>query len=249
MPSDRSAPAPEAPLWTRLPAERPRRSPITRAQIVDAAIALADAEGLEAVTIRRVAGALDTRPMGLYSHIARKDDLLDLMLDRVVDDGLTGTLPADWRDGLRAIARRSRAVALRHPWIVSALGRRRSFGPSTLRHAEQSLAAVEALALPPEQARDVAAAVDTYVVGHLVAELGAQEAARRSDVPTDAWRRSTRDYLAAALDEADDLPHLAALGPDGLLAADDADAAFERGLEWLLSGIAAALATDARDAT
>ena len=71
------------PVWTRLPDEpAPERPRVTRAAIVAAAITLADEEGLSAVSIRRVAAALDTRPMGLYSHIGRKDDLVDLMIDR-----------------------------------------------------------------------------------------------------------------------------------------------------------------------
>lgn len=242
MPPARSddAPEPEAPLWTRLGPERARRSPITRDQVVAAAVELADAEGLDAVSIRRVAAALETRPMGLYSHIARKDDLLELMLDRVVGSELDGDLPAAWRAALTELARRTRAVALAHPWIVSALGRRRSFGPSALRHAEQSLEAVAELGLEPAQARDVAAAVDTYVIGHLLTELGARDAVRRSTVPTAAWRSSMRDYLEDEI-AAGDLPRLAGLGPDGLLDDGDAEAAFERGLEWLLAGIEASL--------
>src|SRR5689334_10791506 len=121
MPPPRPAPAPAAAgqrgpgpglIWIRPAPRQPERP--TREEIVAAAVGLADAEGLQAVSIRRVAAALRTRPMGLYSHIARKDDLVDLMLDRVLGEVLVDQLPADWRQALRAIAWHTRAAARRH---------------------------------------------------------------------------------------------------------------------------------------
>src|SRR5262249_56141365 len=78
-------------IWIRPEPEQPKRP--TRDDIVAAAIDLADADGLQAVSIRRVAATLHTRPMGLYSHIARKDDLLDLMLDRALGEVLRDQRP------------------------------------------------------------------------------------------------------------------------------------------------------------
>lgn len=236
--------SPPGPIWTRLAADRPLRSPVTRDAIVTAAIKLADAEGFDAVSIRRVAAALDTRPMGLYSHIARKDDLLDLMLDRLAGDWLLGAIPSDWQDGLRTIARRSREAALNHPWIVAALGRPRSLGPNVLRHVEQSLAALDGLSLSAEQALAVISAVDTFVLGHLVNELAAREAVRRDDFTPAARRSAMVAYVNDAAEDDPQLRRIAALGAEALFT-DGIDAkaaeAFDRGLEWLLSGIAASL--------
>src|SRR4051794_27652562 len=110
-----STPRPVPPVWSRLPPERPPR--LTREVIVEAGLRLADAEGLDAVSIRRVAAVLDARPMTLYSHIDRKEDLLDLMFDRLAGTVLEGEpLPSGWRDALVVIASRKRRVCLAHPW-------------------------------------------------------------------------------------------------------------------------------------
>ena len=99
------------------------------------------------MSIRRVAAALETRPMSLYSHIERKDDLIDLMIDRIAGDFLLETIPGNWRDALRAIARATRSAGLEHPWILDAVSRRTVLGPNAIRHLEQSLAAVAGLEL------------------------------------------------------------------------------------------------------
>src|SRR3954449_4175411 len=98
----------------------PRRSSLSREAIVAAALALADAEGLDAVSIRRVAAALGARPMSLYTHIAAKDDLVDLMADAVVGEVLVEDPPAGWRAALGAMAERSWRTFVAHPWLLAA---------------------------------------------------------------------------------------------------------------------------------
>src|SRR4051812_15729638 len=82
-------------------------------------MAVADDEGLDAVSIRRIAGELQARPMSLYTHIGSKDDLLELMHDAAVEETLMGDVPADWREALRMRARYNRAAALRLPWALA----------------------------------------------------------------------------------------------------------------------------------
>ena len=80
------------------------------------ALQIADAEGLDAVSIRRVAGNLGVRPMSLYTYIDRKEDLIILMRDKANGEVVLGTeLPDGWREAVTAIARRTREVMLRHP--------------------------------------------------------------------------------------------------------------------------------------
>jgi AcrR family transcriptional regulator len=139
---------------------------LTRAAIVLAAMEIADAEGLDAVSIRRVAAKLAVRPMSLYTHIASKEDLIALMLNEAVADVLLPEpLPDDWREALRAIAHRSYHQFLAHPWALEALGRASRIGPNLLRHGEQSEAAVAPLGLARDDAWHVLRLVDAYTIG------------------------------------------------------------------------------------
>jgi AcrR family transcriptional regulator len=226
-------------IWIRPSPEQPKRP--TRDDIVAAAINIADAEGLQAVSIRRVAAALRTRPMGLYSHIARKDDLLDLMLDRVLGEVLLDQLPDDWRQALRAIAQHTRATARRHPWIIGALGQRPTIGPNGMRHREQSLAAVAGLDADLFRKGALLVAVDAHTIGHVTMELAERETQRRERLTDAQWRNATQAYLQRLLDSGD-FPHLAGLDLDAGLSPADYQRQFDAGLDWLLTGFTTTLA-------
>jgi AcrR family transcriptional regulator len=155
----------------RTGADGPRRggprATLTRARLVATALGIADAEGLDAVSIRRVAAQLGARPMSLYTHIASKDDLVALMLDEVSAELLVpGELPADWREALRAIARQALDAYLAHPWMLSAFGRRPPVGPNHLRRAEQSATAVAGLGIDPADAWTALRIVHEWTMGH-----------------------------------------------------------------------------------
>lgn len=207
----------------------PRQPRLSREAVVAAAIAVADADGLGAVSIRRVAAELDARTMSLYTYIARKEDLLDLMADEIAGEVLIeGGLPADWREAITLIARREREVARSHPWMVELLGRQPRFGPNSLRHAEQTAAALSGLRLSPRAAWQVATAVDQLVLGQVVfdaTQLHGTAAVERSAQIVQYFRELSRTG---------DFPHLAPLLADGVPVQDS----FEQGLGWLLDGIA-----------
>lgn len=142
-------------------------SGLNRARVVQAAVDVADSEGLDAVSIRRIALELGVRPMSLYSHIASKDDLVALMLNEVSGELLVpGTLPADWRDALRRIARRARNAYIAHPWMLHAFGRGPRVGPNMLRRAEQSASAVAGLGSDPADAWTALRIVHEWTMGH-----------------------------------------------------------------------------------
>lgn len=107
-----------ASLWERLerPAPAPRQA-LSPQRIATAAVAIADAEGLEAVTMRRLAAELSVAPMAPYRHVSGKDDLLELMVDHVYT-GLTLPEGLDWRDNLRTLAMRTRELMLGHRWLA-----------------------------------------------------------------------------------------------------------------------------------
>jgi AcrR family transcriptional regulator len=212
------------PVWARK--KQARRPALSRDIIVDAGIRIADAEGVEAVSIRRVAADLGVRPMSLYTHIEHKEDLLTLMRDRVNAEVLLGDdLPADWRVALTAIARRTRDVVLRHRWMIDVHDM--ALGPNALRHLEESLIAVRPLTADPVTAAHVLSAVDRFVMGHVSSELTSLDA--------DRILHAYRDQLLAN-GEFEELPKAVAAGA---LYAGMADPVFERGLGWLLDGIEA----------
>ncbi len=225
-------PAPAGLIWTRPPKEKRERP--TREAIVAAATGLADTHGLDAVSIRRVAAALQTRPMDLYHYFARKDELIDLMVDEVIAGAVLDELPPDWRDALTAIARALRAVCLAHPWMVTAAGQQALIGPNVMRHAEQSLQATAALGIDQTKRLAIWRAVDTYTMGH--AHISPHSEGNTADDP--GWRAAAEAYLQG-LAASGNFPNLAAFGAAGLLHNENDELTFESGLGWLLTGIAA----------
>ncbi|MFH8804338.1 TetR/AcrR family transcriptional regulator [Streptomyces sp. NPDC017936] len=181
-------------LWLR-PAEprRGRRPSFSRETITAAAVTLADTEGLDAVTMRRVAAEVGAGVMSLYSYAPDKETLLELMVDHVSGE-LTVTDPpsGDWRADLKTVARLQRAHMLRHPWLPVALSTRRVPGPNTLAFLEHVLAALRPTGLDGAAKLEVFAQITAFVAGHVAHEI-AQAAASRSPDRAAAEAR----YLAA----------------------------------------------------
>ncbi|HEY2636964.1 MAG TPA: TetR/AcrR family transcriptional regulator [Solirubrobacteraceae bacterium] len=229
-------------LWD--PEALPRRGPrpaISREAIVRAGLDIADTEGIEALSMRKVAHALGIGTMTLYTHVANKDELLDLMDDAVMGDVVVpGEVPADWRAALTEIARRTARAMLDHEWMGGAMHRRPLPGPNALRHVEQSLAAVEPLGLDAETAGQVLSIVDDYVMGYALRTIASRQW-RWDDEEVPGPTISEQPAYLQRLIESGEFPRLAKLaGESGF--GRPGEERFERGLEWLLDGIEAALA-------
>ena len=234
--SDAGAPADL--IWAR-PAKERRERP-TREKIVTAAIELADSEGLDVVSIRRVAAALGTRPMSLYSFIDRKEDLLDLMVDEVLADAVLNEVPEDWRQALAAIAHALRAVCVAHPWTLAAAGSRLLLGPNVMRHIEQGLGATASLDTGWSQRLAMLRIVDTYALGYGQLGSGRRIQSLQARVADPARRTPIQSYLQALLDTGT-FPNLAEVGAESFVRDADEGPTFETGLDWLLTGIAVQL--------
>ena len=115
-------------VWERPePPDRPVPAPLSRKRIVRAAIRLADADGLDAVSLRKVAAALDVGPMRLYGYIATKEELLDLMVDAIhAEIRPTGD---GWREVLRSVAETTRKAVHQHEWLADLLVRHGAHEP------------------------------------------------------------------------------------------------------------------------
>ncbi|MFR9775241.1 TetR/AcrR family transcriptional regulator C-terminal domain-containing protein [Micromonospora sp. MS34] len=221
-------------VWERPESSRRQRPPLDRPAIV-AACALADAGGLDAVTLRGVAARLDVLPMRLYRHLDSRDDLLDLIADAACGEiELPGPDAGDWRDRLRALAAATVVVARRHPWYVTLLGSRPPYGPHGLAYQGWLFAALNRPGLSPAVLMHAANAFLGYVVGQLQLELLRVPAGATAHVPPEEQLR----YLARAVGDGRH-PTLAWLFAEG--AQLDATEMFDAGLEILPDGIAGKL--------
>mgnify|MGYP000860315916 FL=1 len=115
------------------------RAPLHRVTVLDAAVELADAEGVEAVSMRRLADRLGVVPMALYKHVSDKEDLLDGMVDRVIGEFHLDSAPprsVSWADAVRAALLSARSVVQRHPWARRVIETRTQRTPAVLAHME-----------------------------------------------------------------------------------------------------------------
>lgn len=205
---------------------------LRRDAIVDAALVIADREGFEAVSMRRVAAELGVGTMSLYHHIADKDELVYEMADAIgAEMLLPGEVPADWREALREIAVRTRDTFMRHPWLLEAGAERPVPTPNTLRHIEQSAAAVAGLDVEDEVARAIVLAVDDYTLGYTLREQHARRWRRDLELP-----EPLRELLGSG-----EFPLLSRWFGKGRPLVPPPSTRFEAGLEWLLDGMAAML--------
>lgn len=181
-------------LWLR-PAEsrRGRRPSFSRDAITAAAVVLADAEGLDAVTMRRVAAEVGAGVMSLYSYAPDKETLLELMVDHVSGELTVSEPPSgDWRTDLKTVARLQRAHMLRHPWLPAALTTRRVPGPNTLAFLEHVLAVLRPTGLDGAAKLEVFAQITAFVAGHVAHEIAQAEVSRSPERAAAEGR-----YLAA----------------------------------------------------
>lgn len=163
---------PETPM-AGTPRRRGPRPRHTRQDVVRAAVAIADAGGLDAVTIRAVAGRLGTGVMSLYSYVPDKQTLVYGMVEEVSGElGLPGP-SGDWRADMHLLARRQRAVLLRHPWLIAAASRLQPLGPATLAVVEFALGALEPTGLDARARLETFALVNGFVLGLVRTELTA----------------------------------------------------------------------------
>jgi AcrR family transcriptional regulator len=233
------------PIWAR-PGPGERRPAYTRERIAQTALLIADEEGIEAVTMRRIARVLGAGTMTLYHYVRNKEELMALMDDAIMGELLIpdDELADGWREAIAQIARRSYEAFQRHPWTFD-LVEQGPGGPNALRHVEQSLAVAARAGLDVAGQFELVSLVDDYVFGH------AMRARRTREEP---WERldAVVAYVDALLGTGQ-FPQLAAWAAGdtrraieevGEIANDPER--FERGLQTLLDGIELRVRAEAR---
>jgi AcrR family transcriptional regulator len=229
------------PIWTR-PEPGARRARFNREEIAEAALAIADAEGIDAVSMRRVASELGAGTMTLYHYVRTKDELLALMDNAIMGEVLIpdDEMPSGWREAMTEIARRSRDAFERHPWALEGLADAQ-IGPNAIRHMEQSVAAVAGIDADFATKMEIVHLIDEYVFGYAVHTRapGPADPAQQEE-----WRRRAFAFIDEEVARGD-FPHLTELLSDGgmaelwtkIEAAATDEERFERGLRRVLDGI------------
>ncbi|WP_316527815.1 TetR/AcrR family transcriptional regulator [Kitasatospora brasiliensis] len=211
------------------------------AAIVSAGIAVADAEGMAALSMRAVGERLGRTAMALYTYVPGKAELLDLMHDRVLAELPTGPRESEgWREAVTDWAEELYACYLRHPWVLRVSQARPVLGPAELAAMEALLGALRPAGLPPARLRGAVAALWQFVRGQAATAADARGAAAATGVSDEDWWSARSARLAElAPDFADRFPLLAALQSAGGGAPEDSHReAFRSGLAVLLDGIA-----------
>ncbi|MCR8946003.1 TetR/AcrR family transcriptional regulator [Streptomyces sp. OUCMDZ-4982] len=191
--------------------DRPSRGPkpgLTLDRIVTAAIAVADAEGLSAVSMRRISTELGTGTMSLYRYVPGKAELLDLMLDRVLGEPLSAEpdrpaadspVPGDWRVAIDTMARTYLDNLRRHPWLLKINQARTVLGPSALRGLELSLTALRSMGLRDPELIGVIITVNSFVEGLARTQADAAEAVAQTGLSDEEFWENQRPYLERAM--------------------------------------------------
>jgi AcrR family transcriptional regulator len=147
-----------------------RRAPLSRDQVLRAAVALADEGGIGALSMRKLGQTLGVEAMSLYNHVASKGDLVDGMIDVVFSE--IGLPPGDggWKPAMRQRAISAREVLGRHRWAIGLMESRRTPGPATLRHHDAVLGCLRAAGFSVELTAHAYSLLDSYIYGFALQE-------------------------------------------------------------------------------
>ncbi|MET8686359.1 TetR/AcrR family transcriptional regulator C-terminal domain-containing protein [Streptomyces sp. NPDC004732] len=222
-------------IWAR--PERAGRGPkpaYSRADIAAAAVRIADADGIDAVSMRRVAGELGCGTMSLYNYVPRKEDLYELMVDAVSGEYelAEAAVGGDWYAGMLRIGRQSRAILHRHPWMVRVMSTVYGLSPNALRYLEHCLGVLEGLDVPYGTKMELIAVVNGTAMTSVANEIAVAERTRGLPWSPEQEQEVRSAYLAGQLADGA-YPRLAGMlaqaPPPG-----DAEESFERALRRLL---------------
>ncbi|WP_026414610.1 TetR/AcrR family transcriptional regulator [Actinomadura oligospora] len=223
--------------------ERPRRGPrpkLTPERLVGRAIEIADADGLEAVSIRRIADDLGVSPMSVYTYVPAKAELLDAMLDRTLGEIVPpGDETSGWRDRVAHVARENWRIYHAHPWLLQVATARPPLGPNLLEKYEFELRAVEGLGLTDLEMDAAIALINGLAETTARTSVNRAQAERRTGLTDQQWWDATAPFLAEHVDSsrypigdrvgtASSEAYGSAVGPEH---------AFEFGLARILDGI------------
>jgi AcrR family transcriptional regulator len=215
------------PTQPALPAASGRK-PLSRDRVLRAAVALADEDGLEAVSMRKLGQVLRVEAMSLYKHVANKDDILDGIADLVVGDFEVPSRDVDWKTATRRSAISAHQTLLRHPWASSLIESRLGAGPARLRYLDAVIGVLAAAGFPMPIVIRAIMALDSHTYGFVLQEM--------------AWSFDTENApeMAAAFARglpAGEYPNVLAMAEMTATTPGGALVDFEFGLDLILDGL------------
>lgn len=210
--------------------ESGQRVKLSRQRVIEAALRIMDAEGLEAVTMRRVGRELGVEAMSLYNHVRDKEDLLDGIREHVLSQFLDPGTEGPWEERARLAARSWREALRAHPSMMVLISESKgpNMTPGSIRPAEVALRLLRELGLSDEDAVKAFCAVGGYIIGFVMFEIGIVHASGAGS--------PTVEQLAATV-PADECPCFVSSLP--YLVQGDVDQRFEYGLDLLIAGLRA----------
>jgi AcrR family transcriptional regulator len=214
---------------------RTRRVPLSRERILRRAIEQADRNGIESLSMRRLAASLGVEAMSLYNHVANKDEICDGMVDLVVSEIDLPTGAADWKAAMRRRAISAHEVLLRHPWAAALFESRTTLSPVRLRYTDSVLGVLREAGFSIELAYNAFLTLDSYVYGFTLQEVN--WAHKPEEVPSVIERLSPQVPV-------DEHPHLAevmgfVMRSRTERAASAYESEFQFGLDLILDGFEA----------
>jgi AcrR family transcriptional regulator len=224
--------------------KKPTRGPkpgLSVGRIVGAAVEVADAEGLGALSMRRVADRLGIGTMSLYTYVPGKAELIDVMLDTVLGEvAESGDVEPGWRAGLERIAHDNWALYHRHPWMLQvAVTSRPPLGPNVIAKYDRELRSVDGIGLTEVEMDSVLALVLEHVQGAARRSVEMAEGQKRTGKTDEEWWLANEPLLERVFDP-DLYPTASRVGPaaaDAYGSAYDPEYAFEFGLQRILDGV------------
>jgi AcrR family transcriptional regulator len=221
------------PPW-RSGKRKPARAPLSRDKIVDTALGLLEKEGLDALSMRRVAQALDTGPASLYAHVRNRDELCELMFDRILGEvDVPQPDPGRWREQLKELCFGQVRAMLAYPGIATVvMNAMIPIGPNALRHGEAMLAILRSGGLPERQAAWAFDALGLYGKAYAT-EVASWQSADLDQEAMVQRGRQIAEYMRSL--PAGTFPNLLAMGP--LFSAETAHERFEFAIDTFIAGL------------
>jgi AcrR family transcriptional regulator len=217
-------------MTQRIAGARAPRTPLNRARVLAAAVALADSSGLDALSMRKLGEAVGVEAMSLYGHVANKDDLLDGMIDTVFEEVDLPSRGVDWKTAMRERANAIRRALSRHRWAIGLMESRSSPGPATLRHHDAVIGCLRSAGFSVALTAHAYSALDSYIYGFAL-----QERNLPFDTPNQTAELAQAIMAGFPVDE---YPHLAELTTEHVLRPGyDYAEEFAFGLELILDGL------------
>ncbi|WP_242884399.1 TetR/AcrR family transcriptional regulator [Actinomadura litoris] len=231
-------------VWMRPPRSRRGRPQLSREEIVSAAVGLLDAEGLDGLSMRRLAATIGAGATSLYFYVAGKDELLELAVDQIMGEvDIPDAARVGWREAAAGYAREFRSLMLRHPWAVSILGVTPAIGPNAMRVSDRAIAVLDAAGLTGQEIAWASSLLMAHAIGAVMSETAMHTITARAGKSVTEIVQQMDDYVESYSEE---LPSFTGWWRDNnaMNMEKSVEAGFEFGLARILDGLEAWLARE-----